>query len=278
METTAPETARAPVAALVAAAFALGTALLVPRFFSDPAGLDPFDIRLAASSLAVAGAALASARLAPARPVLLSVAAVAVPFCLWASAPRILGDLLGDRLPFNARVLGADIAYVAATLAFVLGMRPSRLRLGRPSLPALAVAAGGIALLLVATMALPAPLLGREAIQPVALARDLPWIGPAFALQAAAQEVQFRGLLLGALEQGLPPQLANLGQAAFFGLAHIAVQYEGPAGPFVPLTIVLGLLLGHVTQRTGSLWPAIAIHAALEVAAAVAVVGGLYGY
>ena len=36
------------------------------------------------------------------------------------------------------------------------------------------------------------------ALQPVAIGRDFPWLGPANALQAFAQEVQFRGLLLGA--------------------------------------------------------------------------------
>jgi membrane protease YdiL (CAAX protease family) len=280
METSATRTAMAPAGALGAAAFALGVALLVPRLFSDPAGVDPFDVRVAAASLAVLGAAFASARLAATRPVLVSVAAIAAPFCLWAATPSVLADLFGDRFSGNARVLGADIVYMAATLAFAAAVRRSGLplRLRKPGVMAVAVAAGGIVVLLGTAMALPAPLLGRDAIQPVAVSRDLPWIGPAFALQAAAQEVQFRGLLLGALEHGLPRNFANLIQAAFFGLAHIAVQYEGPAGPFVPLTIALGLALGYVTQHTGSVWPAIAIHAALEVAAAVGVVSGLYGY
>src|SRR5450759_2628493 len=110
-------------------------------------------------------------------------------------------------------------------------------------------------------MLLPATLLGRQGIAPVALARDLPLQGPASALQGFAQELQFRGLLLGALDRVAPPWAANLGQAAFFGLAHIAVQYQGPADAFVPVTVALGWLFGWITQKTGSLWPAIIIHA-----------------
>ena len=101
---------------------------------------------------------------------------------------------------------------------------------------------------------------------------------PASVLQSFAQELQFRGILLGALDRVAPAWAANLGQAAFFGLAHIAVQYQGPAGAFVPVTIALGLVLGWVTQRTGSLWPAIVIHAVADIAVTVGVIPGLYGY
>ena len=285
--TTAPPVAawRPTAAGLLAATVALGAALLVPRAFSDPVGVDPFQVRLAAASLALLGAAALSTRLLLARPMLLATASIAAPFCLWAAMPRGLAVVAGDRFSGNQQILAADIAYLVATLGFVALARwwlspeaRPRIRLGGVSLLAAAVAVGGSLLLLGIAMALPAPLLGREGIQPISLARDLPLVGPAFALQAAAQEAQFRGLLLGALETGLAPWTANLAQATFFGLAHVAVQYEGPAGPFVPLTIALGLLLGWVTQWTRSLWPAIVIHAVLEVAVAVAILNGLYGY
>ena len=136
----------------------------------------------------------------------------------------------------------------------------------------------GISLFLLVVMLLPATLLGREGLAPVALARDLPLQGPASILQAVAQEVQFRGMLLGALDRVASPWAANLGQATFFGLAHIAVQYQGPSGAFVPVTVALGLLFGWITQRTGSLWPAIIIHAVADIAVTVGVIPGLYGY
>lgn len=275
---------RPPVAALGAVALALGAALLVPRLFSDPVAVDPFQVRLAAASLLLLGAAAVWAPLAPARLVLLAVAGIAAPFCLWAAAPRVMTLVFADRYSFHQRVFAADVAYLVATAAVcavaVLGplarSRP-QLRLRRFSPLAIAVAVGGTLLLALVAFALPAQLLGREGVAPVALGRDMPWLAPAYVLQAAAQEVQFRGLLLGALERDLPPWAANLGQASLFGLAHIAVQYEGPAGPFVPVTIALGLLLGYATQRTRSLWPAIVIHAVLEVGVAVVVLDGLYG-
>ena len=158
-----------------------------------------------------------------------------------------------------------------------VALRPL-LRLRRFGTAAALATVLGIAVFLVVVLLLPATLLGREGIAPLALARDLPLQGPASVLQSFAQELQFRGLLLGALDRVAPPWAANLGQATFFGLAHIAVQYQGPAGAFVPVTIALGWVLGWVTQRTGSLWPAIIIHAVADVAVTVGVIPGLYGY
>jgi membrane protease YdiL (CAAX protease family) len=273
-----------PAAALVAVAVGLGVALLVPRSFSDPVGVDPYDVRLAAVSLLLLGASLAIRSLRPTRAVLLAVAAITAPFCLWSAAPTVLHRLwpgLGGDEQFG----WSGVAQVVLTAAFAAmawrvlpaAARPD-LRLHRLGRRAVAVAVGGTAVLLGLAMAVPATLLGRLGIEPVALARDMPWSAPGDVMQALAQELEFRGLLMGALERVAPPWAANLAQAVFFGLAHIAVQYEGPAGPFVPVTIGLGFVLGWITQRTGSLWPAIVIHAVAEVAVAVAVLPGLYGY
>lgn len=275
--------ARTATAGLVAAAAALGVALLVPRLFSDPVAVDPFEVRLAVAALLVLGAAYVLPGMAATRPVLLGVAAVAAPFTLWAATPSIVFRL-GDHLDGRSAELTADVAYLVATVTVLAvargtlatGRRPA-LRLTRFSGRAALVSLVGVAVLLGLAMALPAEWLGRDALQPAALRRDLPLLGPAFLLQGAVQELEFRGLLLGALELDLPPWAANLGQAALFGLAHIAVQYEGPAGPFVFLTVGIGLVLGWITQWTGSLWPAIVIHAVLEVAAIV-IMPGLYGY
>lgn len=272
-----------PLVPLGIAAAALGVALLVPRLYADPVGVDPYATRLAAVAVGLLVAAVVLGQ-ADALAVLLAVATVAAPFSLWAATPHLAAVVTGDRVVGNGGVLAADVAYVVLTLGGVVLARfwvpaPLRPRVRLARLPPRAALAGigASALLVAVALALPAPLLGREAIQPVAAARDLPLLGPAFALQAMAQEVQFRGLLLGALERGCAPWVANLGQAAFFGLAHVAVQYEGPAGPFVPVTVALGWGLGWLTQRTASVWPAIVVHAVLEVAVAVAVVPGLYG-
>jgi membrane protease YdiL (CAAX protease family) len=272
-------------AGLVLSAFALGMTLLVPRLFSDPVGVDPNVLRLTAVAAALAATSLLWRPLAPSRPVLLMVAAATAAFTVFAGGPQWIEDIAGNRFDFNAQVLLASAAEAVVTVAVAMvALRavpaPTRpwLRLhsfGRGAWLAMAI---GIAVFLALVMALPATLLGREGLAPIALARDLPLQGPADILQAFAQELQFRGMLLGALDRVAPPWAANLGQAAFFGLAHIAVQYQGPAGAFVPVTILLGVVLGWVTQRTGSLWPAIVIHAVADIAVTVGVIPGLYGY
>jgi membrane protease YdiL (CAAX protease family) len=272
-------------ATVVIAAAALGLTLLVPRLFSDPIGVDPYVLRLSAVATALAVASLLTPRFAPTRPVLLAVASMTLAFSVFAGGPQWIYDVSGSRFDFNTQVLFASAAEALLTALVALiavrlsppDLRPL-VRLGRFGSPAAIATVLGIAVFVAVVMLLPATLLGREGIAPVALARDLPLQGPASVLQSFAQELQFRGILLGALDRIAPAWAANLGQAAFFGLAHIAVQYQGPAGAFVPVTIVLGLALGWVTQRTGSLWPAIIIHAVADIAVTVAVIPGLYGY
>jgi membrane protease YdiL (CAAX protease family) len=272
-------------AALTLAAAALGAVLLLPRLFSDPVGLDPYVVRLSGVAAALAAAAFVWAQFVPVRPVLLAVAAMTAAFSVFAGGPQWIEDVSGSRFDFNTQVLIASAAEGLLTaLVAVLAIRSSpaavrpllRVRAFGPA--ALGATIFGIAILLAVVMLLPATLLGREGIAPVALARDLPLMAPASVLQSLAQELQFRGLLLGALDRVAPAWAANLGQAAFFGLAHIAVQYQGPAGAFVPVTVVLGFVLGWLTQRTGSLWPAIVIHGVADIAVTVGVIPGLYGY
>ncbi len=272
-------------AALTITAAALGVTLLVPRLFSDPVGVDPYVLRLTAVAAALSVAALVWARLAAARPVILAVAAMTAAFTVFAGGPQWIEDVAGSRFDFNTQVLIASAAEALLTAAVaVLALRSSPstlrplLRLRRFGTRSVIATIVGVAVFLAVIMLLPATLLGREGIAPVALARDLPLMAPASVLQGFAQELQFRGLLLGALDRVAPAWAANLGQATFFGLAHIAVQYQGPAGAFVPVTIALGFALGWVTQRTGSLWPAILIHSVADIAVTVGVIPGLYGY
>lgn len=276
---------RRPLLALVIASAALAAVLLGPRAFdTDPVGVDPFSLRLAGVALALAVAAMVWGRLAEMRAVLLALAAVVLPFTAWSATPRALRLVAGDRLSGNAQVLGADVVYLVLTLvlaAVAVRRLPERwrprLRLLQARPAALAVAVLGVAAVVGIALALPADPLGRLGIPVAAVGRDLPLLGPAYVLQAAAQEVQFRGVVLGVLERTMRPAAANLAQALLFGLAHIAVLYEGPAAALVPVTVALGLVLGTLTRRTGSIWPAIAIHSALEIGVAVAIIPGLYG-
>ncbi|MFN2569426.1 MAG: lysostaphin resistance A-like protein [Candidatus Dormibacteria bacterium] len=270
--------------ALLAMSSALAIALLLPETFSDPNGLDPHVLRLSLVGTVLGGASLVSRRLAPARPVLLAMATVTIAFSVFSGTPRILVAMFGAGISGPAQLFWASVAQLAATGA--LGwttwagvspdMRPD-LRLHRFSLGAVAVTAIGIVLFVPIGIAIPAGLLGREGIAVVAVGRDMGWLAPACLLQALCQEIQFRGLLQGALERVAPLWPANLAQAAVFGAAHLAIQYPGPIGPFVPVTMGFGVLFGVLVQRTGSLWPAVLIHAAADIAITVAVIPGLYG-
>jgi membrane protease YdiL (CAAX protease family) len=270
---------------LVIAELGLGAALLVPITFSDPNGVDPYLARLSVASVLIALPSLFVRRLEPARPILLALAAVATTYTLLSAGPQILFDLLGSRSgSFDTQVFWSSVAQATGSLLIAIaawrfvapGWRPS-LRMRRLGLGGLAAGLIGSAVLIGVGLALPAGLLGRVALQPVAIGRDFPWLGPANALQAFSQEVQFRGLLLGALERTMSPRWANVSQAAVFGLAHLAISYGGPEAPFVPITFLVGLAFGWLVRRTNSLWPAVIIHAAADIALQFGIVQGLYG-
>lgn len=83
-------------------------------------------------------------------------------------------------------------------------------------------------------------------------------------LPALCEELLFRGAVLGLLLPGRRRWVAVLVQAVAFGLLH------GMALRFPP-TFVIGLLLGVLRLRTGSIWPGVVVHAlhnALAVAGA----------
>ncbi len=273
-------------ATLVIAELGLGAALLVPITFSDPNGVDPYLARLSVASVLIALPSLFIRRLEPARPILFALAAVAATYTLLSAGPQILFDLFGPRSgSFDEQIFWSSVAQAIGTLLIAFAAwrtvapawRPS-LRLRHLGLGGLAAGVIGSVVLIGLGLALPAGVLGRVALQPVALGRDFALLGPANALQAFSQEVQFRGLLLGALERTMSPRWANVCQAAVFGLAHLAISYGGPEAPFVPITFLVGLAFGWLVRRTNSLWPAVIIHAVADIALQFGIVQGLYGF
>lgn len=263
---------------------ALAAALLVPLSFSDPNGIDPYLSRFAAVSALLLLLAAVIRRLAAARPVLLAVAANVIPFSAWLAVPAVI-EAVDPRtsLSYPAQLCIASVVQVLLTLPAcwlaLHWLRPAerpdlRLRLTRRSLVLTAV---GLVLLLLGFLALPAQLLGRVGYEPAEILRDGAWLLPAFLLQGAVQEIGFRSLLLGSLERVMPRGVANLLQACVFGLAHLAIVYEGPLAPFLPLTIALGLIFGWATQTSRSVWPAAVVHALADVLVWVAIISGLYG-
>src|SRR6202050_921765 len=163
-------------ATLVIAELGLGAALLVPITFSDPNGVDPYLARLSVASVLIALPSVFVRRLAPARPILLALAAVATTYTLLSAGPQILYDLLGTHSgSFDAQVFWASVAQAAGTLlaafAAVRTVAPERrpsLRMRHIGLGGLAVGVLGSVVLIALGLALPANVLGRVALQPVA--------------------------------------------------------------------------------------------------------------
>lgn len=277
----------APLVPLTIVLAGLGAVILLPNLYSDPNGLDPYVLRASGVALSLLALSFALPSLAPSRLILVSLVTITLSWSAFSAAPTLLVDFgqwgLREMSGDQANLYASE-AWFGVTAAILLGLWLG-LRRAMPALrlrgfgrAALAASIGGVAVFLLAVMLIPASLLGREGLPVVAIARDAPWLVPANMLQGLAQELQFRGLLLGSLEKVTTPFRANLAQAVVFGLAHLAIVYQGPLAPFVPITVALGLLLGYATQRTRSLWPAIIVHMVADVAVVIGVLPGLYGY
>jgi membrane protease YdiL (CAAX protease family) len=271
-----------PLVPLLIAAVALGIVVLAPNLYSDPNGLDPYTLRTSAVALGLLAISLVVPGLARARLVLVSLVAITLGWSAFLGAPALLGRAgvaqSGDQANFNASVAWCGVSLVVIGVVWLVLRRDHpRIRLLHLGWPAVAWAVGGTLLFFLVFLLIPASLLGREGLPLIAVLRDAPWLVPANLLQGAAQELQFRGLLLGSLERLTSPVVANAAAAVVFGLAHLAIVYQGPIAPFVPLTMLLGFVLGWVTQKTGSLWPAIIVHGVADVVVTLAVLPGLYG-
>ncbi len=76
---------------------------------------------------------------------------------------------------------------------------------------------------------------------------------------AICEELFFRGFLLRAFRSAMNPATAVIATAALFGLFHVLVRDALMLERFPP-TALLGLVLGWLAYRTGSLWPGVVLH------------------
>jgi ABC-2 type transport system permease protein/sodium transport system permease protein len=79
-------------------------------------------------------------------------------------------------------------------------------------------------------------------------------------IPAVAEEFFFRGYVLSAFRNRVKPLRAVLYSALIFGLFHVINGSMLSLERFFPTTL-LGLALGFVAIRTGSLWPGVLLHA-----------------
>ena len=80
------------------------------------------------------------------------------------------------------------------------------------------------------------------------------------------EEVAFRGLLQSGLRKVMSPAAAVVAVACLFSIVH-PQQYW-------PSIFALAVLFGYIYERTGSIWPSIAVHALHNLPVYVALVAG----
>ncbi|HUY09131.1 MAG TPA: type II CAAX endopeptidase family protein [Candidatus Dormibacteraeota bacterium] len=265
-----------------------GATMLLPRLFGDPQSVDPDLWRLTAYFAAITAAALVIRSLRSLAPLAFSLLTLTLPYACWlwllgygGPAPSLIGAPYGLARNAYAGVAWLLVTLILAAAFYRLTPRPRpRLRIWvRPRLGAMLLALSVSVLFLAVAFALPGPLIGREGVPLLSLGGSAAVAyGIANATSAVAQEIQFRGVLLAALERQHSPWVALILQALIFGIAHIATQYQGPADSFIPIVILLGLLWGWMTQRTNSILPAAVVHVVAELFLLATIVSGLYGH
>jgi membrane protease YdiL (CAAX protease family) len=169
-----------------------------------------------------------------------------------------------DALTLDLSALVTEVVLVAAALLFGRPFTPARFGLvsGRArSLDVLLVAAGTVALADVVDSLV--TLAGfsnsgsiaamRQAIEGAAgwgLVATVSIIGP---VAGFAEELFFRGFMQTRLSERWGPWRAVLWASFCFGFLHFDLIHSTEA-------FLIGLWLGHATERTGSLWPAVVGH------------------
>lgn len=93
-----------------------------------------------------------------------------------------------------------------------------------------------------------------------------------FLLVGVFEEFLFRGLLMEGLFRRFGPTIALFGSAVIFGSMHFVNFFEGQplAGTAVQVVhaTASGILYGAIVLRTGSIWPAVALHAGWDTSLA----------
>ncbi|MBD9424419.1 CPBP family intramembrane metalloprotease [Pseudomonas sp. PDM15] len=169
------------------------------------------------------------------------------PTPLW--PPRQLSD---DAPPYALRLSWDKLLLGLTLLAWWLG-RPQRPAVN----PRLAVLAGLITLLAVPLAALALGLVGWQPKWPQQLWL---WLVVNLGVAVLAEELLFRALLQQALVARLGTFGGLIGTALLFGAAHLPFS-----ALFALVALLAGLGYGLVFHYSGRLWPAVALHAAINL-------------
>ena len=168
----------------------------------------------------------------------------------WTLTAGILWQWLAQHRPFEALSLNAHIGWGAGGVVLglalmAIAMQPQRRQLGAAP---------------EAVERLRSRLEGVRKLMPSSREEWPHFTALAFTA-GICEELLFRGFVMWALAQSLPQYWqAAVAQSLLFGLAH---AYQGPRGVF--LTFVVGAFLTGVVWITGSLWPAMLVHALIDL-------------
>lgn len=172
-------------------------------------------------------------------------------------------------MPFLWRLAQDAVPLVPLVVAArLLGADPASLFL-RPARRAEVGAALAVSALIVPAAALLGPILAVFFFAPLHLGGDLlSALLPAVILAIAnslAEELAFRGALLGWGSRLLGANRALLLQAGLFGLLHQSADFQGDPLPVLVVVAAAGLAAGLLVRRSGSLVPVLILHAAFDV-------------
>ncbi|MCA9135976.1 MAG: CPBP family intramembrane metalloprotease [Planctomycetales bacterium] len=99
----------------------------------------------------------------------------------------------------------------------------------------------------------------RQTVKALRLAPAWLLVGCLALAPAVIEELCFRGFLFTALRKVLSPGRVIVTTAVIFGLFHVVTGNMLLIERFVPTTL-LGLILGWIAYRTGSVWPGVLMH------------------
>ncbi len=181
--------------------------------------------------------------------------------------PALVASEVGLALPALMAV-----ALVRATWGKALGLRRIRGRLTALSLAAGAAFWGASLGLFELQYAVWRPPPGyleafqrlHEALRPAGPLDALMSVAAIALVPAIFEELLFRGVVLPSLLRSMTAGRAIFGSAALFGLIHLDLSTPGGAFYRVPFAFAVGLGLGLLRVRTGSLYPSILAHALLN--------------
>jgi membrane protease YdiL (CAAX protease family) len=153
----------------------------------------------------------------------------------------------------------AASAFLVATAMVIraLEMRPADLGLAVPkewSSALLALGVVGIASLVASRASSSVALGGAELAVPAYLV-----------ISAVSEELAFRGVIQGTLRRAVGDAAAVLYSSVAFSVLYLATFSLA----FIASIVALGLVLGWVTARSRSIWPAMVCHVAFNLAAAL---------